>query len=251
MSQVNFSSARVRLQDVRRGFEHTQWMILVPRLCNPLAQVFVKFAQLAGQVPMNAKYGIEHDPPKWDYVNPQQEAQADALQVATGLSSLSAKLRARGENPDKVFAEIAADFKKLKDSRCSTSCSSCRRARCASPTPAATILPPPGRQAVSAAAFAVDRSLLVGAGQVVRTDYVDVFKCRLACRDRMAVGDVAGAYQKLLQVGDASVWPCPNGHWEGDTFVIHDGRHEYVAALMLGRTHLFVAWLSEQDAAPK
>jgi capsid protein len=47
-------------------------------------------------------------------VNPQQEAQADALQVATGLSSLSAKLRSRGENPDKVFAEIKSDFDRLK-----------------------------------------------------------------------------------------------------------------------------------------
>jgi hypothetical protein len=49
----------------------------------------------------------------WDYVNPQQEAQADALQVAVGLSSLSAKHRARGDDPEKVFEEIASDFKKL------------------------------------------------------------------------------------------------------------------------------------------
>lgn len=114
MSQVNFSSARVRMQDVRKGFEHTQWMILIPRLCRPVADAFVRAAIDAGKVPEGTRYGLEFDTPKWDYVNPQQEATSDALQVATGLSSLSAKLRARGENPEKVFAEIGADFQKLK-----------------------------------------------------------------------------------------------------------------------------------------
>ena len=115
MTEVNFSSARVRQTDVRRGFEQTQWLILIPRLCRPLADLFASVAILAGKVKQGAVYGIEYDTPKWDYVNPQQEAQADALQVATGLSSLSSKLRARGENPDKVFAEIADDFQKLRD----------------------------------------------------------------------------------------------------------------------------------------
>ena len=115
MTEVNFSSARVRQTDVRRGFEQTQWLLLIPRLCKPIADLFFGAAVLAGKVQRSAVYGLEYDTPKWDYVNPQQEAQADALQVATGLSSLSAKLRARGENPDKVFAEIAEDFAKLRD----------------------------------------------------------------------------------------------------------------------------------------
>jgi lambda family phage portal protein len=114
MSQVNFSSARVRMQDVRKGFEHTQWMILIPRYIRPIVDAFAAAAMLAGKA-RDGSYGVEYDTPKWDYVNPQQEAQADALQVATGLSSLSAKLRARGENPEKVFAEIASDFEKLKE----------------------------------------------------------------------------------------------------------------------------------------
>lgn len=91
--------------------------------------------------------------------------------------------------------------------------------------------------------IALDRSMLVEPGRVVKTGYVDVFVCKLACRERMAVGDVAGAYQKLLQLGANSSWPCPRGHWEGERFVIVDGRHEYVAALMLGRSHLLVAWI--------
>lgn len=88
-----------------------------------------------------------------------------------------------------------------------------------------------------------DRSLQIPAGAVVKTGYVDIFKVKLACRERMAVGDVDRAYQKKLQLGSSQSWPPPNGYWEGDTFVIQDGRHEYIASVMLGHTHLFVAWI--------
>jgi len=114
MTEVNFSSARVRGLDVRRGFEHTQWMVIIPRYCRPIADAFVRAAKDAGKVPERLQYGVEYDCPKWDYINPEQEAAADALQIATGLSSLSAKLRARGENPSTVFAEIASDFATLQ-----------------------------------------------------------------------------------------------------------------------------------------
>ncbi|WP_245431131.1 hypothetical protein [Rhodoplanes roseus] len=87
-----------------------------------------------------------------------------------------------------------------------------------------------------------DRTMAVPPGAVVRTGYVDLFAVRLACRERMAVGDVKAAFERRLQLGDHQPWPCPRGHWEGDTFVLVDGRHEYVAALMLGHEHILVAW---------
>lgn len=92
-------------------------------------------------------------------------------------------------------------------------------------------------------AIAADRSMLVPPGRRVRTDYVDVFKVRHACRERIAVGDVDRAFQKVLQLGDHGAWPPPRGYWDGDTFVLEDGRHEHLATVMVGRTHLFVAWL--------
>lgn len=107
---------------------------------------------------------------------------------------------------------------------------------------------------MAAVAIAIDRSLLVAPGDAVRTAWIELWRVKLACRDRMAVGDVATAFQRLLQLGDAAAWPPPNGHWEGDPatgrFVIQDGRHEYVASLMLGRERIFVAWLDRGAAAP-
>lgn len=98
---------------------------------------------------------------------------------------------------------------------------------------------------------APDRHLVVAAGKVIRTGYVDVFRCRLACRERMAVGDVDRAFQRLLQLGEQSAWPCPNGHWDGETFVIADGRHEYIASVMLGKTHILVAWIEAGDGVAR
>jgi hypothetical protein len=94
--------------------------------------------------------------------------------------------------------------------------------------------------------FTPDRSMLVKPGQIVRTGYVDVFKVRLASRERMAVGDVDRAFQRVLQAGADSQFPCPNGRWDGDTFVIHDGRHAWLASVMLGKSHILVAWIEQQ-----
>lgn len=88
-----------------------------------------------------------------------------------------------------------------------------------------------------------DRALLVPPGKVIHTGYVGVFNVVLDNRERIAVGDIDRAFQRILQQGDACQWPCPNGHWEGDTFHIHDGRHEWVASVMLGKTHILVAWI--------
>jgi hypothetical protein len=89
---------------------------------------------------------------------------------------------------------------------------------------------------------AEDRSLAVPPGQRVVTGYVHVDEIRLACRARMAIGDVDRAYQKRLQLGPNQPWPCPRGYWDGVRFVLLDGRHDFVAALMLGQTHILVAW---------
>jgi hypothetical protein len=94
-----------------------------------------------------------------------------------------------------------------------------------------------------------DRSIAVPPGHVVKTGYVSVWRVRLGCRERMAIGDVNQAYQRRLQLAGRQPWPCPRGYWDGEEFVIEDGRHEYVAAVMLGYDHLLVAWLAPDEAA--
>jgi hypothetical protein len=99
---------------------------------------------------------------------------------------------------------------------------------------------------------AQDRSIAVPPGCTVMTKWIPIDSARLGNRARIAVGDIDTAYRKLLCLGDKAPWPCIVGEWSTtgpgmqDRFTVLDGRHEYIASLMMGRTSLFVAWL-EQD----
>lgn len=113
MAEVNFSSARVRLLDFRRAVQQIQWLVLIPKMLTPIHEAFVEAAYLAGKV-RTRDMAVDFSPPKWDYVNPEQDVKADLAEIGAGLSSLSEKLRQRGYDPDVVFAELAADIEKLK-----------------------------------------------------------------------------------------------------------------------------------------
>lgn len=113
MNEVNFSSARVRQIDFRRQCEQTQWLLLVPVLCEGLMAWFADAAQLVGKVGPT-RPTVEWSTPKWDYVNPTDEVQADIDEISMGLSTVSEKLRRRGYDPKAVFEELRSDFEQLK-----------------------------------------------------------------------------------------------------------------------------------------
>ncbi|MFC5548188.1 phage portal protein [Massilia aerilata] len=113
MAEVNFSSARVRLLDFRRAIQQHQWLVLIPKLLVPIHEAFVEAAYLAGKV-RTRDAAVEFSPPKWDYVNPEQDVKADLAEIGAGLSTISEKLRQRGYDPDVVFDEWKSDYDKLK-----------------------------------------------------------------------------------------------------------------------------------------
>ncbi|MEG2899185.1 MAG: phage portal protein, partial [Massilia sp.] len=114
MSSVNFSSARVRMLDFRRSVTQMQWLTLIPKLLMPIHEAFIEHAYLAGRIKSRDK-AVDFSPPKWDYVNPQQDVQADLAEIGGGLSSFSEKLRQRGYDPEVVYTELARDIARLKE----------------------------------------------------------------------------------------------------------------------------------------
>jgi lambda family phage portal protein len=114
MSEVNFSSARVRLINYRCAVQQMQWLTLVPVLLRPIHEAFVDAAYLAGLI-REPDYSVEFSTPKFDYVNPMQEVAAEQAEIAVGLSTVSEKIRQRGEDPDRVFAERAEEIKKMRE----------------------------------------------------------------------------------------------------------------------------------------
>jgi hypothetical protein len=92
-----------------------------------------------------------------------------------------------------------------------------------------------------------DRSLKIEQNQKVVTNWIPINNCYFANRDRMSPEAVEVKYRKLLCQSGAAIWPPINGIWVSDRFEIHDGRHEYVACLMLGYEKIFVAWVEENN----
>lgn len=114
MKDTNFSSARVRLLDFRRAVQSMQWLVLIPKLLVPIHDAFVEHAFLAGKIKARDK-SVDFSPPKWDYVNPEQDVKADLAEIGGGLASISEKLRQRGYDPDVVFNELKGDIDKLRE----------------------------------------------------------------------------------------------------------------------------------------
>ncbi len=87
---------------------------------------------------------------------------------------------------------------------------------------------------------------LVPAGHTVATGYVEIHQvvCLVGQGSQLHPAEVERAYRRQLALTDGQTWPPPTGYWRHDgRFVLTDGRNRYVAALMLGIQHLFVAWL--------
>ena len=72
-------------------------------------------ARIAGKIRGKAPLEIAWTPPKWDWVDPVKEVAATRDEIAGGLASLSEKLRARGFDPEIVFAEIGQDVAALSE----------------------------------------------------------------------------------------------------------------------------------------
>lgn len=114
MRRVNFSSARIRQMEFRRDVEQMQWLHLVPRLIKPIWGWFVESVQL--ETGIAADTSLEISMPRWDYVNPKQDIEAEIAAIGAGLMSPSESLRRRGYKPERVFAEIASDYAALEAS---------------------------------------------------------------------------------------------------------------------------------------
>lgn len=92
---------------------------------------------------------------------------------------------------------------------------------------------------------AEDRSLSVQPSQIVRTAWIDIDLCKLGSRVQMNPAAVEQQFRRLLCCGECAPWPPIVGCWDNDRFRIDDGRHEFLAALMLGKDRVFVGWLED------
>jgi len=115
LSEVNMGSARVGIMNKRRRVEQIQWQVIIPKLIDPVWRAFVDAAVLIG-VQRRPDYRNEHSTPRWEYINPAQDAEAELSLISGGLLSWSESLRRRNYKPADVFAEFKSDIDTLRAS---------------------------------------------------------------------------------------------------------------------------------------
>ncbi|MDO5704271.1 MAG: phage portal protein [Paracoccus sp. (in: a-proteobacteria)] len=106
LSQANFSSTRAGLNEFRRMVEQIQWQTVIPMFCEPIWRWFIERAQSQGLLP-DGEIVAEWGPPKFESVNPLQDAQADLLEVRAGFSTLPQQIARRGYDPAEILTEWA------------------------------------------------------------------------------------------------------------------------------------------------
>ena len=108
LSQTNFSSSRVGLNEFRRMVTQLQNQTVIPMFCEPVWRWFVEMAQVAGLLPADREIPASWTPPRFESVNPLQDVQADMLEVRAGFSTLPEQIARRGRDPEEVIDEWAS-----------------------------------------------------------------------------------------------------------------------------------------------
>lgn len=117
IANVSDRTLRVIIQEFRRFAEQRQWQIIIPMFCQPVVEWFADAALLIGGIRASEVQNVkraEHAPHGWQYIHPVQDPQGKALEVTSGFRSRSSVIAERGDDPDTVDDERAADKEREK-----------------------------------------------------------------------------------------------------------------------------------------
>jgi lambda family phage portal protein len=116
LSDVNYSSARMGLEQFKRAVARVQQSMMVAQLLQPAWERFVLVKILFGRL---AARDFENDPvpyntvefrwPGWPSLDPAKDAVADQTNLATNLKSRAEIIAQRGRDIEDVDREIEAD----------------------------------------------------------------------------------------------------------------------------------------------
>lgn len=108
LSQANFASSRVAINDFRRTIRLLQSHVIVPRWCRPIWQWWIMHASLTGEFDYEElrTLPVRWIPPRFESVDPMKDVQADVVEVRSGFSTLSEQIARRGHDPDEQLEEI-------------------------------------------------------------------------------------------------------------------------------------------------
>ena len=115
--QANYSSLRAELVEFRRRIGQLQHGVMAHQLCRPIWRRWLETAVLSGALhadPVTAQ-PVQWIPPRWDWVDPLKDIQAQVLAMEAGLTSRRKVVEATGYDIEEVDRENASDAKRAAD----------------------------------------------------------------------------------------------------------------------------------------
>jgi lambda family phage portal protein len=115
---VSDRTLRVVINEFRRFAQQRQWHCIIPQFCERVRDAWVEAGVMVGQIPIgDAEFArdVEWSPHGWEYIHPVQDAQGKQLEVDAGFRSRSSVIAERGDDPEEVDAERAADKTRAED----------------------------------------------------------------------------------------------------------------------------------------
>lgn len=112
IKEISDRTLRVLMNEFRRFAEQRQWQIIIPMWCRPIRNAWSEQTVLSGLAPLSdlpALKAVEWAPQGWAYIHPVQDVQAKQTEVEVGFRSRSSVISERGDDPEVVDNEIAAD----------------------------------------------------------------------------------------------------------------------------------------------
>lgn len=116
LSQANYGSQRGGLTEWRRRVGSIVHLTIAPQLLTPIWQRWVATEVLSGAVSTTIEEALPVNwiPPKFDWIDPAKDIEAEALAVEVGFKSRTESLAERGQDAEAVDAEIAAERARAK-----------------------------------------------------------------------------------------------------------------------------------------
>jgi lambda family phage portal protein len=116
--QANYSSLRAELVEFRRRIGQLQHGVIVHQLCRVIWWRWLETAVLAGALDLDdpvAARAVQWIPPRWDWIDPLKDIQAQVLAMEAGLTSRRKVVEATGYDIEEVDRENAADARRAAD----------------------------------------------------------------------------------------------------------------------------------------
>jgi lambda family phage portal protein len=104
-SKVNYSSYRAGVIDERDGVDQYRWNWFIPQVCDPIWHKFIDTLFLMGVV-RETNYGVKWNPPPFDVLDREAEAQADQIELQIGKKTWPQLVGDQGLDPQQQIAQI-------------------------------------------------------------------------------------------------------------------------------------------------